>query len=294
MQRDDVYTSMYQGRAEHQYPYLGVSIRKRHMDFSQYSTLKFKRRGKVLEITLNTPSNLNAFSVLAHKEFSHVMVDAAVDEESEIIVLTGAGKAFSAGGDIEDMQKTYEHPERWYNVIREGKRIVFSLLECEKPVIAKVNGDAIGLGATLALLCDVVIASDTARFGDPHNGVALAVGDGGSVIWPQLIGYARAKHYLFTGELIPAKEAQDIGLIYRAVPATELDQAVDAYVERLLRMPTQSLKWTKQILNIPLKQIAHGLMDVGLAYEALAGRTQDHAEAIEAFREKRKPSFRGK
>jgi enoyl-CoA hydratase len=268
--------------------------RKQKMNFSQYSTLKFKRRGQVLEITLNSESSLNAFSVKAHKEFSRVMVEAANDEDSEIIVLTGAGNAFSAGGDIEDMQKTYENPQRWHNLIKEGKRIVFSLLECEKPVIAKVNGDAIGLGATLALLSDVVIASETARFGDPHNQVALAVGDGGSVIWPQLIGYARAKHYLFTGDMISAKEAQEIGLIYRAVSPTELDQVVDAYVERLLNMPVQSLKWTKQILNIPLKQIAQGLMDVGLAYEALAGRTEDHAEAIDAFRHRRKPTFRGK
>ncbi len=264
------------------------------MDFSLYQTLAFHRRGKVLTITLNNPDNLNAFSVLAHKEFSRVLVDAADDPHSEVIVLTGAGKAFSAGGDIADMQRTYEEPERWHGMIREGKRIVFSLLECEKPVIAKVNGDAIGLGASIALLSDVVIAADTARFGDPHNSVALVAGDGGSVIWPQLLGFARAKHYLLTGELIKAPEAQAMGLIHKAVPAAELDQAVDAYADRLLRMPIQSIKWTKQTLNIPLKQIAHSLMDTGLAYEALAGRTRDHGEAIDAFRGKRKPSFEGR
>lgn len=264
------------------------------MDFSLYNTLAFHRRGKVLTITLNNPDNLNAFSVQAHKEFSRVLVDAAEDAQSEVIVLTGAGKAFSAGGDIADMQRTHDEPERWYGMIREGKRIVYSLLECEKPVIAKVNGDAIGLGATIALLSDVVIAADTARFGDPHNNVALVAGDGGSVIWPQLLGYARAKHYLFTGELIPSPEAQAMGLIHKAVPAAELDAAVDAYADRLLRLPIQSIKWTKQTLNIPLKQIAHGLMDTGLAYEALAGSTRDHGEAIDAFRSKRKPSFEGR
>jgi enoyl-CoA hydratase len=264
------------------------------MDFSAYSTLAFQRRGKVLTITLNNPDNLNAFNMQAHREFSRVLVDAAEDPDSEIIVLTGAGKAFSAGGDIADMQRTFDEPERWWSMAREGKRIVFSLLECEKPVIAKVNGDAIGLGASIALLCDVVIAADTARFGDPHNSVALACGDGGSVIWPQLLGYARAKHYLLTGELIKAPEAQAMGLIHKAVPAAELEQAVDAYVDKLLRMPIQSLKWTKQTMNIPLKQIAHSMMDAGLAYEAIAGRTRDHGEAIDAFRNKRKPAFEGR
>lgn len=263
------------------------------MNFNNYETLSFSRRGKVLTIALNNPDNLNAFSARAHKEFARVLVEAADDDESELIVLTGTGRAFSAGGDIADMQRTYDAPERWYGMIREGKRIVFSLLECEKPVIAKVNGDAIGLGATIALLSDVVIAADSARFGDPHNSVALAVGDGGSVIWPQLLGYARAKHYLLTGELITASDAQVMGLIHKAVPLSELDKTVDAYVDKLLRMPIQSLKWTKQTLNIPLKQIAHSMMDAGLAYEALAGRTKDHAEAIDAFRTKRKPSFKG-
>lgn len=264
------------------------------MDTERYRTLAFSRRGRVLTITLNNPDNLNAFSAQAHKEFARVLVEAAEDEDSDLIVLTGAGRAFSAGGDIADMQRSHEEPERWYGMIREGKRIVFSLLECEKPVIAKVNGDAIGLGASIALLCDVVIAADNARFGDPHNSVALITGDGGAVIWPELLGMARAKHYLFTGELIPAVEAQAMGLIHKAVAGADLDAAVDTYADRLLRLPLQSLKWTKQTLNIRLKQIAHGLMDVGLAYEALAGRTRDHGEAIAAFRDKRRPSFQGR
>lgn len=264
------------------------------MDFSRYSTLAFERRGKVLTIILNNPVSMNAFSAKSHKEFSQVLVDAADDEESEVIVITGAGKAFSAGGDIVHMQTTYDEPHRWYAAIREAKRVVFSLLECEKPVICKVNGDAIGLGTTIALLSDVVIANENSRFGDPHNNVALIAGDGGAVIWPQLIGYARAKHHLLTGELINAKDAQNMGLIYKAVPAEELDAAVDAYADRLLKLPIQSVKWTKQTINISLKQIAHSIMDAGMAYEALAGQTEDHAEAIAAFREKRKPLFKGR
>ena len=182
------------------------------------------------------------------------------------------------------MQQLRDEPTLMYRTVREAKRIVFSLLDCEKPVICKVNGDAIGLGTTVALLSDIVFANETARFGDPHNNVALIAGDGGAVIWPQLIGYARARHYLFTGELLGAKEAQTMGLIHAAVPLAELDAKVDAYADRLLKQP----------INIGLKQLAHSMMDAGMAYEAMAGQTEDHGEAIAAFREKRKPVFKGR
>jgi enoyl-CoA hydratase/carnithine racemase len=262
--------------------------------FENYQTLKFDRRGKVLTITLNNPDKLNAFDELAHKELSHVFVDAAEDLESEVIVVTGAGRAFTAGGNLDYMQELRDEPSLMHRTVREAKRIVFTLLDCDKPVIVKVNGDAIGLGTTLALLADVVISADHANLGDPHNNVALIAGDGGGIIWPQLIGYARAKHYLFTGEMIKATEAAEMGLIHKAVPAEQLDAEVDAYVDRLLKMPIQSVRWTKQTLNIPLKQLAHSMMDAGMAYEALAGQTDDHGEAIAAFREKRKPVFSGK
>jgi enoyl-CoA hydratase len=256
--------------------------------------LKFERRGRVLSITLNNPDKLNAFSQKGHHELSRVFVDAAEDPGSEVIVLTGAGRAFSAGGDIVYMQALHDSPALMHQTIREAKRLVASLLDCEKPVICKVNGDAIGLGTTLVLLCDVVFAVDTARFGDPHNNVGLIAGDGGSVLLPQIIGYARAKHYLFTGERIVAKDAQSMGLIHAAVPADQLDAQVDAYADRLLKMPIQSIRWTKQTINIGLKQLAVSMMDAGMAYEAIAAQTEDHAEAISAFRENRKPVFKGR
>src|ERR1700722_1047101 len=170
------------------------------MDFSHYQTLKFTRRGKVLSIALNNPEKLNVLNERGHQELSRVFVDAAEDLESEVLIVTGIGRVFSAGGDLGYMQALRDSPALMYRTVREAKRVVFSLLDCEKPVICKVNGDAIGLGTTLALLCDIVFAVDTARFGDPHNNVGLIAGDGGAVLWPQLIGYARAKHYLFAGE----------------------------------------------------------------------------------------------
>ncbi|MDB5988014.1 MAG: enoyl-CoA hydratase/carnithine racemase [Nevskia sp.] len=261
------------------------------MDFSHYTFFKVERSGKVLTIILNNPEKLNAFSEAGHRELSRIFVDAAEDEDSELIVVTGAGRAFTAGGDLEYMQKLRDNPSLMHRTVREAKRIVFSLLDCDKPIICKVNGDAIGLGTTLALFCDVVFAVETAKFGDPHNNVGLIAGDGGGVMWPQMIGYARAKHYLFTGDILRAKEAQAMGLIHAAVSAEKLDEEVNAYVERLLKMPIQSLRWTKATVNIGLKQLAHSMMDAGMAYEAIAGQTEDHQEAINAFREKRKPKY---
>ena len=135
------------------------------MNFDDYKTLKFDRRGRVLTITLNRPDKLNSLAGEAHTELSHVFYDVVEDKDSDIIVVTGAGKAFSAGGDIEHMQWLRDNPPAFYQAVREAKRIVSSLLECDKPIIAKVNGDAIGLGSTLAVFCDVIFAADTARFG---------------------------------------------------------------------------------------------------------------------------------
>ncbi len=263
------------------------------MNFDDYKTLKFERRGRILTITLNRPDKLNSLGDDAHTEMSRLFYDVVEDKGSDIIVITGAGRAFSAGGDIEQMQWLRDNPPEFYRAVREAKRIINGLLECDKPIIAKINGDAIGLGSTLAVFCDVIFAADHARFGDPHNNVALIAGDGGQIMWPMLIGYARAKHYLFTGEKITAPEAVQIGLINKSVPAAELDAVVDAYADKLAKMPVQSLRWSKTAINTPLRQMAASMMDIGMAYENVSSLTHDHQEAINAFREKRKPDFKG-
>ena len=174
------------------------------------------------------------------------------------------------------------------------KKMIFGLLDLEKPVIARINGDCIGLGATLALLCDILIAVDDARLGDPHVRMGYVAGDGGAVIWPQLVGYARAKEYLLTGDLLNAKEAERIGLINHAVPRQDLDAKVNALAEKLANGATKAIKWTKTCINIPLRQLAHSIMDASLAYEALTNIGADHQEAVTAFQEKRKPKFTGR
>jgi enoyl-CoA hydratase len=168
------------------------------------------------------------------------------------------------------------------------------MLDCPKPIIAKINGDAIGLGATLALFCDISFAADSARIGDPHVRAGFVAGDGGAVIWPQLIGYARAKEYLLTGTLIQAADAARMGLINYSVPAEELDARVAEFAGKLLNGAMMAIRWTKMSINIGLKQIATATMDASMAYEALSNLSHDHREAVAAFREKRKPIFVGK
>ena len=264
------------------------------MSFQAYRTLRFERRGRVLEITMNRPDTLNAVDEVMHEELARVFTDASNDEGSDIVILTGAGRAFSSGGDVGFFQKMIDEPSSFEKTAREAKQIIFTLLDCEKPIIAKVNGHATGLGATIALFCDVIFASEAAKIGDPHVSVGLVAGDGGAVIWPQLIGYARAKEYLMTGKLMPAAEAARIGLINHAVPATELDAQVRDFADHLAAGAIKAIKWTKMSVNIGLKQLASSIMDASLAYEAMSNVTVDHQEAVHAFREKRKPLFTGR
>ncbi|WP_295527600.1 enoyl-CoA hydratase-related protein [uncultured Pseudacidovorax sp.] len=264
------------------------------MDFSSYTCIEFERQGRVLTIALNRPEQRNAVNARLHYELSRVFTDAQRDEGSDVVVLTGRGRAFCAGGDIDWMQQSIDEPAEFERTAREAKDIVYSQLDLEKPLICKLNGHATGLGASLALLSDVIIASDEACIGDPHVSVGLVAGDGGALIWPQLVGYAKAKRYLLTGELLSAKEAERIGLLTEVVPLAQLDGTVDALASQLASGATKAIRWSKITANLPLRQLFHSYFDAGVAYECMSNLTQDHAEAVRAFREKRKPVFSGR
>lgn len=262
------------------------------MNISDYKALLLERDGGVLTVTLNRPETLNAFDEQMDIEMSRLFLDVAEDKETRVVVLTGAGRAFSAGGDIEHMQAVIDNPTLFLEGMQRAKKIVFSMLDCPKPVIAKINGHAIGLGATIALFSDLSYAADHAKIGDPHVKVGFVAGDGGAVIWPQLVGYAKAKEYLLTGDLVTAEEAARLGLINHAVPADQLDAVVDAMAKRLANGASRAIEWTKASINIGLKQLAHSILDASIAYEALSNLTRDHQEAVNAFREKREPVFK--
>lgn len=263
------------------------------MDYSNYEALRIERKDRLLTVTLTNPPK-NSWSQTMHRELSNVFYDIQMDSDIDVIILTGAGDTFSAGGDIPLMQTRIDDPELMVRKNLEMKRIVYSLVELEKPIICRVNGDAVGGGATLALLCDIVIAVDTARFGDPHVKMGYVTGDGAAILWPQMVGYTRAKEYLLTGKLMPARDAEKYNLINYAVPVAQLDERVAEFANRLLQGAPKAIRGSKVSINMPLRALAHSFMDTALAYQTLTNDSTDHQEAVNAFREKRKPRFTGK
>lgn len=262
------------------------------MDYLDYKTIRFEREGRVLRVLLdNGPMNVVDHDL--HTDLARVFEDIQHDDACDLVILTGANKAFCAGGDAHWMQSMIDSPERFKAIATDAKRIVFSLLELEKPLICKLNGAAAGLGATIALMSDVIIADENAMIGDPHVKMGFVAGDGGAVIWPQLVGFAKAKELLLTGDMLKAKEAVNLGLINYAVPTADLEEKVQALAKRIMANPRWAVRWTKTVVNMTLRDIAQRLMDPAVAYEMMSNLTDDHQEAVTAFREKRKPNFTG-
>jgi enoyl-CoA hydratase len=263
------------------------------MHFVGYKTLKFSYHDRVLTVTIDSGAPMNAVNHDLHAELARIFNDLQRDPDSDVVILTGEGRGFCAGGDMDWFREMIDDPRKFRDIGPDAKRIVFSMLELEKPLICRLNGPAAGLGASIALLCDVIIASDKAIIGDPHVKIGLVAGDGGAVIWPQLIGYARAKEFLMTGDMIPTPQAAQMGLINYAVPPEELDAKVAEVVGKIVGNPRWAVRWTKTAVNLTLKQIANHVMDPAIAYEVTTNSTMDHQEAVSAFVEKRAPNFTG-
>lgn len=256
--------------------------------------LKIERRSNgVLILTLDVPPS-NAFIDPLHLELRRAIEDVNHDDETKVIVITGAGeRAFSAGGDFGHMKWLLDHPKENAESFLEARCLLNALLRLEKPIIARINGHAVGLGATLALFCDLTYAVETVKIGDPHVAVGYVAGDGGALIWPQLIGYMRAREYLLTGEPIIAKDAAAIGLINRAVPREQLDEVVFGMADRLAAGASIAINLTKQAINMPLRRYFEGMIDAHVGYELISSFSNDHREAVMAFAEKRPPKFTG-
>jgi enoyl-CoA hydratase len=264
------------------------------MDHTDYRQLLIERQDRILRVSLNAPDKLNAIGFEMESELLRLFQDLRRDRDTAVVVLTGAGRAFSAGGDLNRSLEIRGDTALLKEEFDLARRFVNTLLDVEQPIIARINGDAIGLGATLALLCDISIAAADARIGDPHVRVGLVAGDGGAVAWPLLIGYARAKQYLLGGDLLSAAEAQQIGLVNFSVPSSEIDALVDRWARRLADGARNAIQWTKATLNLGLKAQAAQVLEAGLAYEIASLQSDDHLEAVHAFQQKRKPVFRGR
>jgi enoyl-CoA hydratase len=255
------------------------------MDYSDYQTLAFEQDGAVLTVKLNRPQALNAVSERLHTELSRVFAHIAADSTVDAVVLTGEGRAFSAGGDID-----------WFTRITgaqldalfvEARRIIIDLVDLPQPIIAAVNGAAAGLGATLALFCDVVYAAEKARISDPHVRIGVTAGDGGAAIWPLLVGPARAKEYLMTGDSLTAVEAERIGLINKVLPEAELLPAAQALARRLASGSRPAIRSTKLSVNKLVRDAVSLVLDTSLALEKECFSTPFHKQAIAAFNQRR-------
>ncbi len=263
------------------------------MNLQDYRCIAFERRGRVLVVRLNRPEQLNAVDARLHTELSNVFTDAENDADSDVVVLTGNGKAFCAGGDLDWMQSAIDRPAEFDQTAAEARTIIRSQLDMTKPLVCRLNGHAIGLGATLALCCDAVVAHDGVRIADPHVRVGLVAGDGGALVWPLLMGHVRAKRYLLTGDTLNAAQAERMGLISDLVPMDELDATAFGLADRLARGAGKAIRWTKVTANQQLKQLVLPHLETGVAYELLSNISDAHREAVAAFRERRDAVFTG-
>lgn len=259
----------------------------------RYQTILIEKSETGVAIaTLNRPEKLNAIDATMHTELTTLPGDADADPDVKVLVITGAGRAFCAGGDFSAQR---ESPVTGGSqTMREARQIVDNLLDCSKPVISAVNGYAMGLGANFALLADIVVAARSATFADTHVRMGIGAGDGGQVIWPLLMGVNRAKYFMMTGERLPAEEAERLGLVNFVVDDAELMTKAMEIAESLAMGPTRAISASKVPINKYIKMVSNLVLPLSLALEEATMATEDAREAGQAFREKREPKFTGR
>jgi enoyl-CoA hydratase len=248
--------------------------------------LKVEAEGPIRIITLNDPDRLNAMTDPLHEALVDVWPKIMRDEEVRAVVLTGAGRAFSAGGNIPGFIKNYEDVPYRRAGMRTARLLVDHILGCHVPVIAAVNGPAVGLGCSLAVACDLVLMADNAFLADTHVNIGLVAGDGGVVTWPFMMSMLKAKEYLFTGERIPAQTAVDLGLANRVVPADSLMEEAMTLARKLCEQPAQALQETKRSLNLHLQHAALMVLPFAISAETESFSSPEIVATIENFKKK--------
>jgi enoyl-CoA hydratase len=259
--------------------------------YARYEDILFEQRDHgVLLLTLNRPERYNATDAKLHKALSEVWVDVSNDPDTRVAVITGAGKAFSAGGDLELIDDQIGNYERIAEVMKEAADVVYTIVNCDKPIISAINGVAVGAGLAVALMADISIMAEDARITDGHIRLGVGAGDHAAIIWPLLCGLAKAKYYLLTCEFIDGREAERIGLVSRAVPQDEVLPTALAVAEKLATGPQHAIRWTKRALNHWVRT-ATPIFESSLAFEMLNFLGGDVVEGAKALREKRPPAF---
>jgi len=261
------------------------------MDYGEYRHLAFDPRPTgVLLITINRPDVLNATNERLHWELTQVWRTVDADPAVRVALITGAGRAFSAGGDLGMVEATAGNPAAVARTLREASDLVYNMLDLDKPVVSAINGVAVGAGLVVALLADVSIAAEDARLTDGHTRLGVAAGDHAAIIWPLLCGMAKARYYLLTSDFLDGREAERIGLVSLCVPAARLMDTAWDVATRLARGSQPSIRWTKRALNNWLRQ-AGPIFDQSLALEMLSFMNPDVLEGVRAIRERREPQF---
>ncbi len=261
----------------------------------------YEKDGRVVTITLNSAETRNAIGTHQDcRDLIGAVQRAQEDDEVSCVILTGKGSAFSAGGNLRSMKErkgvtALGAPDETRANYRRGvQKIIETLWNCEIPMIGAINGHAIGLGLDLACLCDIRISADNARFASSFIKVGIVPGDGGAWILPRAVGLSNAAELIFTGDTIEAAEALRLGLISRMVPADRLMSEARALAARIVVNPAKVLRLSKRLLREGQQQRLTDVLELSAAFQALAHETKDHAEAVDAFLEKRPPSFTGR
>lgn len=256
-------------------------------------TISLDRDGHVLIATIDNPdSPVNAVDGRLHHDFGELFRILKQEDEARAVLLTGTGRAFSAGGDMEWFP-TLRSPDRLHALRREGRQIIWDQLDVEIPIVCGLNGPAVGLGASIALMCDLIVMAESAAIIDPHVQVGLVAGDGGAAIWPLLLGPLAAKRHLMLGEPMRADEALRLGVAAEVCDAGEIGPVARRWADRLAAQAPLALQGTKIAVNAQLRQALLISFDLSTALEMPCFHSDDHAEAVAAFIDKRVPTFKG-
>lgn len=259
--------------------------------YARYQRLRFDRpHPRVLRVTMANPGRLNSADEIMHRELAEIWRDIDADPEISAAILTGAGKAFSAGGDFDMIEKIIDDFSTRARVWKEARDIVYNVINCGKPIVSAIRGPAVGAGLVCGLLADISVAAKDARIIDGHTRLGVAAGDHAAILWPLLCGMAKAKYYLLLCDPLSGAEAERIGLISLAVEETELDAKAVEIATRLAEGAPHAIRWTKYALNNWLR-LAGPSFDTSLALEFLGFGSPDVKEGLASHQQKRKPRF---
>jgi len=256
--------------------------------------LLYTVKNHIAEITLNRPEKLNAIDDEMHEALLTAFLDVRRKTDIRVVLFRANGKAFSAGGDLDEVKQLQADAKKRSGMCDIGVRLIEALIDVPVPIVVALHGDAIGLGASVVLGCDIIVASKNARLADTHVKVGLVAGDGGCLTWPMSMGIHRAKRYLLTGKLLPAEQAYEFGLVSDLVDTPdEVLPAAEAIAGQIAGLAPIAVRGTKRALNQLVKARSNEVFPISMALELESAASEDLLEAVAAFKERRKPIFRG-